>query len=440
MRTRIPAVAVGLALLSTGLVACGGGSSGGGSAHPKTLTYWASNQGTSIQNDQQILTPELKKFTQQTGIKVNLEVIPWPDLLNRILTATSSGNGPDVLNIGNTWSASLAATGAFQPFDQATLAKIGGKDKFVPSTLTATGASGQTPDFVPLYGLAYGLFYNKKMFAQAGIASPPTTWEQLVADAKRLTNPAKGQYGVTVEGASYTENAHFAFMFGKQHGASVFDGSKPAFDSAQMVAGVKQYLDLMSSDKVVNPADAEYSTDPQVFSEFANNKAAMVMFQGNAENSLTQDGMVSGKDYGVVPIPFPSPMPAGGQKVNSHIAGINIGVFKNSGNEDGALKLVKFLTSQAEQTALNAKYHTLPVVTAAYSDKAFQTPDIKVFQQVLAQTAQTMPMIAQESQFETTVGTALKSLMADAATGKTVSDADIKAKLSAANQQMATGG
>jgi multiple sugar transport system substrate-binding protein len=440
VRSRIPALAAGLALLTTGLVACGGGSSGGGSAHPKTLTYWASNQGTSLQNDKQVLTPELNKFTKQTGIKVKLEVIAWPDLLNRILAATSSGNGPDVLNIGNTWSASLAATGAFQPFDAATLAKVGGKSKFVPSTLTATGASGKTPDFVPLYGLAYGLFYNKKMFADAGIASPPTSWEQLVADAKKLTNPAKGQYGVSVEGASYTENAHFAFMFGKQHGAPIFNGSKPAFDSPQMVAGVKQYLDLIGSQKVVNPADAEYSTDPQVFSEFANNKAAMVMFQGNAENALGSDGMTSGKDYGVVPIPFPSPMPAGGQMVNSHIAGINVGVFKNSGNKDGALKLVNFLTGQAEQTTLNHKYNTLPVVSSAYSAPVFQTPDIKVFQQVLAHTAQTMPMIPQEAQFETTVGTALKSLMADAATGKAVNDADIKSKLAAANQQMASGG
>ncbi|MET7657150.1 hypothetical protein, partial [Streptomyces sp. NPDC005486] len=28
------------------------------------------------------------------GIKVKLEVVPWSDLLNRILTATTSGQGP----------------------------------------------------------------------------------------------------------------------------------------------------------------------------------------------------------------------------------------------------------------------------------------------------------------------------------------------------------
>ena len=64
-----------------------------------------------------MLAPELKKFEKQTGIKVNLQVIGWPDLLNKILAATTSGQGPDVLNIGNTWAPSLQATGAFLPFD-----------------------------------------------------------------------------------------------------------------------------------------------------------------------------------------------------------------------------------------------------------------------------------------------------------------------------------
>ena len=61
----------------------------------------------------------LKKFEKQTGIKVNLQVIGWPDLYNKILAATTSGQGPDVLNIGNTWAPSLQATGAFMPFDAA---------------------------------------------------------------------------------------------------------------------------------------------------------------------------------------------------------------------------------------------------------------------------------------------------------------------------------
>ena len=128
----VPAVALGAAACSSGgnsgTTSGGGGASGGAGA---TLTYWASNQGTSLDNDKQVLTPQLEKFTQQTGIKVNLEVIGWNDLQTRIQTAITSGSGPDVLNIGNTWAASLQATKAFMPYDDAAMKAVGGKDKFV---------------------------------------------------------------------------------------------------------------------------------------------------------------------------------------------------------------------------------------------------------------------------------------------------------------------
>src|SRR5689334_22542648 len=139
--TRTTAAVTLAAALIASATACGGGSStdGSGNGSPKELTYWASNQGASLEADKATLTPELKKFEKQTGIKVKLEVIPWSDLLNRILAAATSGQGPDVLNIGNTWSASLQATGALLPWDEKNFGKIGGKDRFVEAALGSAG-------------------------------------------------------------------------------------------------------------------------------------------------------------------------------------------------------------------------------------------------------------------------------------------------------------
>jgi multiple sugar transport system substrate-binding protein len=438
MKARAIAVTAALVAAAAGLAACGSSSSSSSSS-PKTLTYWASNQGRTLQQDQQVLTAELKKFTQQTGIKVNLEVIPWTDLENRILSATSSGQGPDVLNIGNTWSASLAATGAFLPFDNSTYAKVGGPGKFIPSTLTSAGAPGKTPDFVPLYGLAYGLYYNKQEYSAAGITQPPQTWADLVSDAKKLTVPSKGQYGMCLEGGSYTEGVHFAFMFGEQNGASLLTGSNPGFSSAAMVAGVKQYTDLMSADKVVSTADAQYENDAQVLGDFTKGKCSMMMLQSEGVTGLTQDGM-STSAFGVAPIPLVSPLPPGGHKVATHVAGINIGIFKNTKNEAGALKLVNFLTSPSEQDTLNANFGDLPVTPQSYSDPRFQGPDVTTFQKVLANESMTMPMKPDEAQFETLVGNAVKTLIAQAATGKPVAAPAIQAALNSANKQMQASG
>ena len=67
--------------------------------------------------DQPVAAPIIRDFEQKTGIHVKVEVVPWSDLLNRLLAAATSGRGPDVVNIGNTWSASLQATNALIAFD-----------------------------------------------------------------------------------------------------------------------------------------------------------------------------------------------------------------------------------------------------------------------------------------------------------------------------------
>ena len=107
---RITILAAAAAIAATSVAACSSGnstSSNAGTGAGATITYWASDQGSSIADDYTVLNPELAKFTKQTGIKVKLEVVGWADLLNRVLAATTSGQGPDVVNIGNTWSASL---------------------------------------------------------------------------------------------------------------------------------------------------------------------------------------------------------------------------------------------------------------------------------------------------------------------------------------------
>ncbi|MEW2248331.1 MULTISPECIES: sugar ABC transporter substrate-binding protein [unclassified Streptomyces] len=432
----IRAAAVGAVTLSLVLAAsaCGGGSATGGGSNdsPKTLTYWASNQGASIEVDKKVLQPELAKFEKQTGIKVKLEVVPWSDLLNRILTATTSGQGPDVLNIGNTWSASLQATGALLPWDAANFGKIGGRDRFVDSALGSTGTAGKDPAAVPLYSMAYALYYNKKIFADAGIARPPATWQELIADGKKIQ--AGGKQVLGAEGANVSENIHHVFVFAKQHGADFFtaDG-KPDFTSDGVVAAVEQYVGLMAKDKVIPAGNAEYAQNQSV-SDFAKGRTAMLLWQSASAN-LASQGM-SEDAYGIAPVPVQSGTPGSGTQVNSMVAGINLAVFKNTHNLDGATSFVKFMTSDEEQRILNKAYSSIPPVKTAQADPAFNAPANAVLKNTLATSAAALPQVADESQFETAVGTAVKELFADAAAGRPVTTASVKAKLAKAQQQM----
>ncbi|MEU8953629.1 sugar ABC transporter substrate-binding protein [Streptomyces sp. NPDC048518] len=431
----VAALATVTALTGAALTACGGGTSGGGegsNASPKTLTYWASNQGPSVTADKKILTPELKKFEEETGIKVKLEVVPWSDLLNRILAATTSGQGPDVLNIGNTWSSSLQASGALLPWDAENFKAIGGRDRFVDAALGSTGAAGKDPAAVPLYSLSYALYYNKAMFKEAGISKPPATWDELVTAGKKLSKG--GKWALGAEGSNLVNNIHQAFALGKQHGADFFDAQgKPTFTSHGAVAAVKQYVDFMAKDKIIAPGNAEYAQN-QSLRDFAKGKTAMVLWQAAATTFAAQ-GMKP-DEWGVAPVPVASGKPGAERQVNSMVAGINMAVFKNTDNLDGARKFVKFMTSDAEQALLNKAYGSIPPVKTAQQDAAFDRADTAVLRDTLRKSAAPLPQVPNESQFETTVGTAIKALFADAAAGRPVTTASVTAELNKAQQQM----
>lgn len=428
MKLRTFAAAAAIAALAITATGCSGGAGndstdGGG----KTLTYWASNQGTSLDNDKEVLTPELKKFEEETGIKVDLEVIGWNDLQTRIQTAVTSGQAPDVLNIGNTWAASLQSTGAFMPFDDAAFEAIGGKDKFVKTAMDTGGVPGEDPTSVPLYGLAYGLYYNKAMFEDAGV-TPPTTWEEMVDAAKKLTTD--DVHGFALAAGSYTENSHFAFINAAQNDAEFFDADgKPTFTSDGVVDGISRYLDLMQTDKVVDPANAQYDNATKAINDFANGKAAMVLSQNNANSSIASQGMAEDA-FGVVAYPSP----AGATEVATMVAGINMSIFKNTKNKDAALEFVKFMTSEATQATLDKPFAALPVlagVTPSFTDNAELA---KTFSDIYENKSKPLPLVPAEDQFESTVGKAMNQMFATVASGGTVSKADIKAALTTAQQ------
>jgi multiple sugar transport system substrate-binding protein len=103
---------------------------------------------------------------------------PLPDsslssrsLLNRILAAAAPGQRPDVLNIGNTWSASPAGDRRFPALHQPCMARIGSSRSLGPS-LAAAGAAGKLPPGASLCDQAYAPYYGKKMFATAYVTGP----------------------------------------------------------------------------------------------------------------------------------------------------------------------------------------------------------------------------------------------------------------------------
>jgi multiple sugar transport system substrate-binding protein len=443
MRRRRISAGLAAALAATTLAACGGSSSksgsggqataatGSGSIKGQTVNYWASVEGTGPSQTTKTLTAEFKTFTKQTGVKVNMQVIPWSDLLQKILTSVTSGTGPDVMEIGNTWAPSLAASKGFLPFDTANMNAIGGASKFASSALKVSGLPGQPPVSVPVYSEAYALFYNKADFKAAGISSPPKTWAQLIADGRKLTTG--GRYGIAIEGGSTSEAAHWAYLLGMQSGNPLYANGKWDFATPKEAKAVATYVNMVGSEKIANPSDAQNNSNVSE-SDFANNKAAMLIWQ-NPMSALAQLGMKPSQ-YASAPIPSFSASATGTADLQTFPAGINLAVPASTKHKAAALALVKFLTSTGAQVSINHTYGTFPPVLAAQHTAMFSTPVYKTLESEYNNHAAPLPQVASESTMETDLGGAITHLISQAATGTSLTTTQIQSALSSAQSQL----
>ena len=438
-RLRTAAAVLAIGAISASLTACGGGGSSSGAVDPKartTITWWT-GQADQAETLLEGLAADYEKLHPNVTVKVSSGAPSTEDLLAKLSASFAGGNYPDISYAFGSWASQLEASNrTLDITKQVADPDVDWKGLSGAARATAQPTGKKTIGFPALVD-NISLLYNTKLFAQAGVSAPTDdwTWDDFRAAAKKLTDPSKSTYGMAMEGGSYTEGVHFAYIFGKQHGADPFDSSgKPDFTSDGMVAGVKQYVDLMGTNKVVNPSSAQYKNGPEAPGDFAKGKAAMLMSQNNADNTLQADGMKS-SEYGVVPIPS-----GGDSDTASFVAGINLSIFKNTKNPTGAMKFVKFMTSKDTQATLDKPFTALPVVKGGTVNFTDSKTEADAFQSVLNERAEPLPLVPAEAAYETNVGNAVNALVAQAATGKPVTDADIKAALKEAEDKMASAG
>jgi multiple sugar transport system substrate-binding protein len=425
---RLPRILLALPLA---LLLVTAGCGGGGDASPRTtIVYWANPETATSAAHEKLLRPLLDEFTDETGIAVDLKMQDWTKVYPKIITGIATHTMPDVFDIGSTWSAALDATGGLMPFDKQALAAIGGRDKFLAASLASAGVPGPDVAAVPLYGQTYALFYNTKLFAAAGIAAPPTTWRQFVADARKLT--ADGRWGVAWPGNAPLLNVHQAFIMGRQSGARLFSSTgRPQFDTPAERTAIQRMLDLRSVDKVVDP-DMLEKAGPDAVAAFAQGRTGMLIQQSAAVGMLRS---LHFKDYAVAEVPVLDPLPAGGRPVQSMVAGSNLAISADSKHRAADLKLVTFLTSPRAQTALNKAFGTVPVLKSLQGSPEFSDPATATFGKILARYAEPMPLVPAEGAMETVLGVAMTKLWSATADGR-VSDAQIGAALRGAQQSL----
>jgi multiple sugar transport system substrate-binding protein len=161
-------------------------------------------------------------FTAKTGIKVEQEIAPGNDMFKKIDLDLASAGTVDVIPLPNPLPyEKYVNEGYLLPLNDLMKADHNDAERIYGKYLTKQGDIIYS---LPASVSVWAVFYNKKIFDDAGVPYPPSewTWDQYIETAKKLTDPAKGIYG------SYMLDFDiYLFILAKQHNVSAYkaDGS-----------------------------------------------------------------------------------------------------------------------------------------------------------------------------------------------------------------------
>jgi len=348
---------------------------------PATVTLWVG----FTQRELKIIKGVVARFEQANpGVKVKTVGGISDD---KIVAAIRGGNAPDIAQSFSTDNTgSFCASGAWTDLGPRMKADGLSTDQFPPAVRSYIGFGGKQCA-MPMLADVYGLYYNKKLFAKAGITQPPRTLSELTADAKKLTQrSADGT--IKVAGFDPTwgfyENAiaHYAPLVGakwtKRDGSSNLAGDP---NWVKLLQWQKDLVDWYGYDKLVRfnaGAGDEFSAS----NAFETGKVAMTM-DGEFRTAFLADEHPELK-YGTAPMPVDDANPSlyGAGYVTGNIAGIP----KGAKHPEQAWALLKYLaTDPKAESVLSNELKNVPTTTASLKATELRpTPEFKPFLAIFA--------------------------------------------------------
>jgi multiple sugar transport system substrate-binding protein len=274
---------VGLSLLSgcgsatttkkeTGAAATATASTAPKKAEPVTLSMFITSA-SQKEWDEGSPNDKLKKqWEAKSGNKLELNILPGTldEAMKKIDIAMLSGDKTDIINLSNPIDQNKYASRDFL-YPMKDLAKQANYDidKIYGDSLTKYKDEVY---YIPYNLSMWAVFYNKKLFDEAGVPYPTGnwTWSQYIETAKKLTKPDKGTQGsymLTFDNYLYLQSRQKNVPGYKPDGTSNYDD--PAFKDA-----LKWYNDLSAVHKI-QPSWIEFKTKKLSNLGFLEGKYAM---------------------------------------------------------------------------------------------------------------------------------------------------------------------
>jgi multiple sugar transport system substrate-binding protein len=233
-------------------------------------------------------------YTKQTGVKVDLQVVDWNSIDQQVSTMIQNNQPPDVLNL-NSFS-SYARDGLLYSADEVLSART--REDFLPSFAQGGQYQGKLYGF-PILASARAFFYNRDLFARAGLAAPPRTWDEFVQAARKIQNLGDGVIGYALPLGPEEAQAEWSIWMWN-NGGDWKSGERWSINSERNVQTLQFLSDLANVHRVTQVNPGRTNRTDGAFQLFKDGKVGMVMGFSPLAAQLDAEGKVS---YGVAEMP-----------------------------------------------------------------------------------------------------------------------------------------
>jgi multiple sugar transport system substrate-binding protein len=286
----------------------------------------------------EVMKPILDRYEKEhPGVHVRMEQLTWQSGLEKITAAIASGNVPDLCELGSTWMPRMLNAGALTDWSAGVADLKGHLNGWQMCSI------GDATYGLPWEMGTRALFYNKTLFARAGLDStrPPQTWAELFDAAAAIQKLGQDIHGYGVQaGERYVLFKKFMpFAWGNGGRILSDDLSRSEFDSPQNREALEFYLKLRS----VGMLDRQDVLDR----EFKEGRLGLQISGAWLFKSIPRDAPAL--RYGVALVPRPD-LEHG---TNASFAGGEVLVsFQASKRKQSALELARFLVQPENSLAV----------------------------------------------------------------------------------------
>ena len=319
-------------------------------------------------------SPELlQEFTDESGIKVILNVVGWDDIRNKIsIASVGQAAVADVVEVDWSWVGEFGAAGWMEPLDV---------DAAVQESMPPISSfiyDGQVLA-VPYSNDFRIAFYNKEHFEAAGVTEPPATWDEVIEDVKKVKEAGICEYPLSlILSATEPTTNTMLWLTNAKYGPFFNDDMSVNHDN---VLNTLNFVNgLVNVDKLVDPASLNMK-DTEVDGKMMANSSSF-MVAAIAYNERLDDPEQSQVVDKTDPILVP-----GSEAVRSATFALpeGLGIPKYAVNKEAGKKFIDWYTAPETQIKLYGEQGNIPTSNVAL-EKMMEEGTLKDGETVIEQT------------------------------------------------------